>query len=70
MKTRMAWLGSAWLVDNAHTRVGGDVVKAQPASDTAPPGGPVETKVQFQTSRREPSGLPAVLSVPILSRSF
>jgi hypothetical protein len=63
-------LGSAWLYDNSHTRVGGDVAKAPPASEPAPPGGPVETKFQFQTSKREPSGLPAVMSVPILSRSF
>jgi hypothetical protein len=72
-------LGGAWYMDNAHTRVGGDTAKAQPPSDRAPsPGGPgVDTQFQFSTSKREPtwnapktSGMPNVMSVPILSRTF
>jgi hypothetical protein len=73
-------LGGAWYIDNAHTRIDGDTAKAQPGSDKNPsgPSSPgVDTKFQFSTSKREPtwntpktSGMPAVTTVPILSRTF
>jgi hypothetical protein len=70
-------LGGAWYIDNAHTRVGGDTAKAQPGSDKSPGSPGVDTKFQFSTSKREPTwntpktaGMPPVVSVPILNRTF
>jgi hypothetical protein len=70
-------LGGAWMIDNAHTRVGGDVIKQNAPPSDQTPAGPVETKFQFQTSKREPTwnapkvvGMPAAVTVPFLSRTF
>ena len=65
-------LGGSWLLENAHTRVNGDVARPTPEKGGAP-----GAEFKFSTSSRQPvfslpktTGMPSVTSVPLLSGKF
>jgi hypothetical protein len=72
-----AIFGGAWMLDNAHSGVAGDVGnKKIPSKDNAPGGAPVNATVKISASRQpifEPSktaSMPGFVSVPVFAGTF
>jgi hypothetical protein len=71
--------GAGWMLGNRHSDVSGDVSKVieeKPAPGAAPSGGGA-AEVKFSTSSRQPtwntpklSGMPQIMTVPVLSGRF
>lgn len=72
--------GTAWLINNKHTAVGGDVAKTideKPAPAAEPGGGGVNAEVKFSTKLRQPTwnapkptGMPAAFTMPVWQGTF